>query len=120
MSLIYSNMLFILQMRFPELPWSSETAKNSYDLPYIIFGLVFVPFIKENILNNNQEEIIRIFDFLEDMACSQDENVRDLLQVGILEALWEDANIFHRAVKNMHNKTLEINQSIGSYLRYPK
>ena len=115
MHLNYSNYIAVLQSKFPELDWSSDTTKEMLDLPYILLGYIFIPFIKESLLKNVRSNIKRIFDFLEEMAMSDDEEVRNILQVGILEALWDDAHIFCLAQKNMRSRTSIINHNIVNF-----
>ncbi len=55
---------------------------------------LFLKLLKREIINN--ELLNRVLDFMEDMAKSEDTDVQNLLQVQILEALFElDYDTFH-------------------------
>ena len=53
------------------------------------------------------------------MAKYGDEGVKNLLQVTLLEYLWDDYTIYTRSLEMMGNYTLEINKEILDYLYLP-
>lgn len=92
------------------------------DLPHVLYGNFFNPLIKSVLKNHTKSNIImanRIFDFYEELAISNDDEVRNLLQVTLLENLWDDYDIYIAASKYMRVETQNINKEINSYLSPP-
>jgi hypothetical protein len=114
------NVAFV-ENRFPELQKRIDAMKVSWGEepipPHCLFGDVFdaylVSLLKEN---KEQKQIRKIFDFYEELAEFGDAEVRNLLQVTLLEYLWDDAVVYWNARSYMGEKTLLINQEIGAYL----
>lgn len=109
---------------FPEL--ESEIRKIDSglgeQLPHCLLGDLFNPLMVRLLKSPEQEDVLlarRIFDFYERLAEYGDEETRNLLQVTLLEYLWDDYEVYSRAVEMMGEKTRLINQGIGSYLRKP-
>lgn len=113
----YLNAAADLMVNFPNLTLGDY--ENSLDLPYVIYGECFASYIRKMITENNTKELTHIFTFLEEMAESEDEDVRDLLQVAILETFWEDKYVFSLVKKYMHPHTKRIFDSIEEYLFRP-
>ena len=113
----YINAVHDLLIAFSDLPLGDY--ESSLDLPYIIYGECFAPYIRKMITENDRKELKHIFSFLEDMAKSEDEDTRDLLQVAILETFWADRVLFSFVKKYMHLHTRELFNSIGEYLFRP-
>lgn len=91
------------------------------DLPHALFGNFFNPLIKKilkNYTNTNMALANRIFAFYEKLAASNDEEVKNLLQVTLLEYLWDDYDVYLVANKCMGVNTKRINEEIKKYL-YP-
>ena len=96
----YNRLVDTLECAFPDLhdkiketiDWSGEV------LNHVIFGQVFNPHIKNifiNYTNNNMEvEKMKLATFLEDMATSDDSNVRAVLTDTILEELLDNPKEF--------------------------
>lgn len=61
----------------------------------------------------------RVFDFLENMASSDDADVRDLLQVTVLEYLHSWHILQHRSQKLMLPKTKKLFETVKQYLGEP-
>ena len=89
----YINAVHDLLIAFSELPLGDY--ESSLDLPYIIYGECFAPYIRKMITGNDRKELKHIFSFLEEMAKSEDEDTRDLLQVAILETFGLIKLCFH-------------------------
>ncbi|MCH5350127.1 MAG: hypothetical protein J1E40_12440 [Oscillospiraceae bacterium] len=109
---------------FPEL--ENEICKIDFELgeqlPHCLLGDLFNPLMVRLLKSPEQEDILlarRIFDFYERLAEYGDEETRNLLQVTLLEYLWDDYEVYSRAVEMMGEQTRLINQGIGSYLRKP-
>lgn len=91
-------------------------------LPHCLFGDLFNPLVVRLLKSPEQEDVLlagRIFEFYERLAESGDEETRNLLQVTLMEYLWDDHEVYSRAVEMMGEKTRLIDQNIGSYLRKP-
>jgi len=83
-----------------------------------IFGDVFNPFLIRLIKNNNNLNLLkRTFEFLENMAISNDDNVKNVLSVTVLENLGDDKKILNKSFEYMGANTkklsLEIEESLG-------
>jgi len=114
----------VLMQRFPELtPLYKEQFNlwGSEDIPlHCFFGDVLNNYVTELLRENkNKHQIEKMFDFYEEMANSDDDYVRNLLQVTLLEYLWDMELVFKNALKYMKPKTREINNKISIYLNAP-
>lgn len=106
-----------LEQRFPEIEYPLDFEENYRDLAYIVYEDIFNKFIIKMFREDNEELLLRIFDYMEEMASSDDIEVRNLLQVGILEELWSERLTFNRARKYMWPKTRELYEGLITYLR---
>ena len=102
---------------FPALPVGEYADER--ELPYIIYGIVFADYIKSCLHGGSQSALEHIFSFLEEMWRSPDEEERSLLQVAVLEALWNERFTFEAAQKYMHPETAKLFSEIGAYLYEP-
>ena len=64
---------------------------------------------------SNSKQLLQVFDMYEDFA-SGDTETQNLLQVTLLEILWDEAITYERAMELMGEKTKEIWDYIYSYL----
>ena len=115
--LSYEMAVDCLISAFPEI--CVTDADSIMDLPYPVYETYFVPHIKTMINHGNDAELVRIFDYLEAMAVSSDEEVQNLLQVAVLESFWDDSALYRKALAYMHSATKEINRRIEKYLNIP-
>ena len=106
-----------LLKEFPEI--RVVDLDSMMDLPYPVYETYFVPYIKTMFNQGNDAELARIFDYLEAMAVSSDEEVQNLLQVAVLESFWDDSTSYRKALAYMHSATKEINRRIEEYLNFP-
>ena len=109
--------------RFPELreQTEAETVDGEF-LPHVVFGNVFNRLTEELLMRDghlSDETLHRIFDMYEEFAAEGDEEVQNLVQVTLLEPLWDDKTIYDRAEKLLGEHTRELWNCIGSYLREP-
>lgn len=80
---------------------------------HIIFGNVLNPYLINLIeTNKNQELIKRIFDFLEKMACSDNELVQEVLGCTVLERLGDDNMVLTKSKEYMGKETKIISSKI--------
>nr|MDE6835057.1 hypothetical protein [Ruminococcus sp.] len=111
--------------RFPELR-EKIIAENNWsgeNLPHCLFGNIINPLVtellkQEDYKNNNLLE--RIFRMYEDLAEYGDTETKNLLQVTLLEYLWDEYIIYSRASELMGKNTRIINRYISDYLNIPK
>ena len=80
-----------------EMVWLEE------DLPHVIFGMVVTPFIIKGL--RGSKEVTNIWNFLEQMAISDDEKVQEVLVVSVLESLIVERDIIDFAKNRMGNRT---------------
>ena len=88
-------------------------------LPHIIFGNVLNPIVIQLLKRDdysNSKQLLQVFDMYEDFASSGDTETQNLLQVTLLEILWNEAITYERAMELMGEKTKEIWDYIYSYL----
>ena len=106
----------IVQILFDLFSQVKERADSNYvDLPYVVFEDIFVPYIKEKIIDKSPDTD-DIFIFLEKMANSDDPKLRNLLQVGVLESLAADDFIRVASKRYMGKATYALYQSLSEYL----
>ena len=120
----YASINEALMSRFPELDllfkeqiefWEGEDMP-----PHCFMGDVLNKYVTELLRKNSDaQQIKKIFQFYEEMASSDDWLVRNLLQVTLLEYLWDEDYVFKNALENMQPKTRIMNDEIGAYLRMP-
>ena len=92
-------------------------------LPHIIFGNVLNPIVIRLLKRDDYSEnkqLLQVFDMYEDFASSGDTETQNLLQVTLLEILWDEAITYERAMELMGEKTKEIWDYIYSYLYIPR
>ena len=113
----YEELMPIFEQRFPQL---SSGLPDYYDEPYILYGQVLNPYVKELLLNGTDTKSIEdIFAFYEELAISEDEEVNNLLQVELLEALWSPKELFEKARAHMLPETRKFSDAIGAYFLPP-
>lgn len=94
---------------------------DSEHLPHLLFEQAFNQ-LTVTLLRQYDNKLLlkKIFDFYELLAEYGDEEVKNLLQVTLLEYLWDDREVYSRGLKMMGENTRKINQNISSYLEMPK
>jgi len=120
----YDTINDIFLLRFPELDslfkekyeaWGEEDIPQHCFLGDVLNYYLTV-LLREN---TDKHQIKKIFSFYEEMAACDDVHVRDLLQVTLLEYLWDEKTVFTNALNYMQPKTHVINDAIRSYIREP-
>lgn len=120
----YEELCQILGKRFPELApqishyfdtWGSEC------LPHLLYHEVLNPYVMELLQGtSNNESLGKVFQFYEELATSEDEEARNLLQVTLLEILWDEKKLLKRVCAYMLPETKKVNEAIREYISYPK
>lgn len=110
---------------FPELKKEIDNKMSllEEELPHCLYADILNPFLKEYFLtpsSNNKNLAIKIFDFFENLAENGDSEVKNLLQVSLLEPLWDCKKSYEGALTLMGVKTKVIFDNISSYLSIPK
>ena len=106
-----------------EMAWIKDTFKDQEtDGQTVYFDRCFCDYIGRLLVNERQDnmEIEKIFTFLEDMAVSEDQEVRNLLQVTVLEYLRSWYLLQSRSEKLMLPETKKIFAHVKSYLQEPE
>ncbi len=121
----YENMNEILNKRIPEVLDMVEAVKNDFgkdESPYIYYAETICILLKRLLIQGVDKEakilLQNIFFFIEEMA-SSDQAIQELVQVCILESLWESSIILKNAEKIMFVETKKLNQNISAYLIHP-
>ncbi len=126
----YSEIVKNLLEEFPEIfekyaeeiAWIKDTFKDrDTGGQTVYFDRCFCDFIGSLLTNESHDNIKlkKVFDFLEEMAVSEDTEVRNLLQVTVLEYLHSRYILQSRAEKFMLTETKKIFDYVKSYLQEP-
>lgn len=84
----------LLLEKFPKLNDNFKDSIYDLDTPsYNFYQELFVPYIKEQISNNDTIELNRCFEFVEDMLKSNNEQLQEIAQNNILLILYEDEDV---------------------------
>jgi len=94
----YKKILVELFAYFPDL--QDEYDQNEYiqDLPHCVFDMIFVSAIKLYISKSENGRLWKVGEFLELMASSSDIQVKELLNVSVLEPLVLDGKALIQSV----------------------
>ena len=128
----YKTIIPIVLRMFPDLPETSpEDLKEELEfctvqtiddlLPYCFLEARMGDYMRALIpKNEDKHRIEKLFDFFEQMATCQDQNVRDLLKVGFLEQLWASADLLNTAYKYMHPYTKVRCDELSPWFKDPR
>lgn len=111
--------------RFPELKKQiiSENEWLGENLPHCLFGNILNPLVigllKQDVYKSDNL-LERIFAMYEDFAEYGDTETKNLLQVTLLEYLWDEYITYSRALELMGRHTKDINKNIADYLSVPR
>ena len=99
--------------KFPELKLKYEDEVNWQEGDdtgsHVIYGDVFVPFIKEMLNKKNNEKLNEIFDFIEALLNMNDDYIEDVLSVSVIESIiYNDINL----IKKHAQKNIKSNKKI--------
>ena len=89
----YNMSIEMLVNKFPQIKKIYDDDKEYYkDLPYVFYESVFTKYIVSivNLKDNNM--LLEIFNFIEDMLLNGDEEVNNLVDVAVIESLYYDEN----------------------------
>ena len=106
-----------------EIAWIKDTFKGQETGGQAIyFDRCFCDYIGQLLMDECQDkiQIEKVFTFLEDMAVSEDQEVRNLLQVTVLEYLRSWYLLQNRSEKLMLPETKKIFAHVKSYLQEPE
>ncbi len=117
------NVDFLIQ-RFPEFEEEIRAEVDGLDefLVHCVFGNIFNAKVVELLKRADYSEndmLHRIFEMYEDFAVAGDEETRNLLQVTLLEYLWDEKVTYGRALELMGAGTKEIWDNIREYIFIP-
>lgn len=105
-----------------EITWIKDTFQGQdTEGQTVYFDRCFCDYIGRLLVDESQDDIKieKIFAFLEDMAVSEDQEVRNLLQVTVLEYLRSWYLLQSRSEKLMLPETKKIFAHVKSYLQEP-
>lgn len=110
---------------FPELKKEIDYKMTFFEeeLPHCLYADILNPFLKEYFItpkSENKKLVNKIFCFYENLAENGDSEVKNLLQVSLLEPLWDCKESYDGAQSFMGVKTKLIFNNISSYLNTPK
>lgn len=110
--------------RFPETTQLVEEELRSLGefLPHVIFGNIFNKLAASLLKQDDyatDATLRRIFDMYEELSANGDEETQALVQVTLLECLWDEKITCERALVSMGEHTKALWDCIGGYLRAP-
>lgn len=135
--MIYSDLnSSLLFSRFPELNDRITASLELDGLPHCLFETVLSPVLrgyfdkhdfscvktnrqKKSALKNAEPLVLRIFEFYEELAVSEDEEVQNLLQVSLLEPLYNNKRSYMGARLFMSANTCTFFENCAEYLNVP-
>lgn len=109
--------------RFPQL--NAEINKNLTDCMidrndglYVLWGMGIMPSVNRLIDNyeENEDLVSEIFDFFEEMANIDDEELKELLMYSTLETLGDYDNRLEISRKFMKNETKKLSERVETFL----
>ena len=115
---------FIIR-RFPKLKKQVEEEMEGLDefLPHAVFGNVFNPFVVKLLKQDDYKTnstLKRIFEMYENLSSNGDFETKNLVQVTLLEYLWDEKITYERSMELMGEKTRVTWDNIYSYISVPK
>lgn len=119
--MVYENLYEEFNNRIPECEEFCKRKENENlidksDGIHIYFSFVVVPYMIEVLANDDLSVTRRIFEFIEEMAKSNDVKIREVLDFTILEQIIdEDKNVFDKFKKYMLPETFLHCEKIQEY-----
>ena len=87
----YTESINLLINRFPVLrPIYEENIYDYEGLPYAFYESIFVKYVMEKIQSSDDSELNRIFMFIEELLLNGDEEMRNLVDVAVIESLYHE------------------------------
>lgn len=115
----YNNLYGLFKEKFNNekiLDLEKENLIDDTDGMHVVFGMVVVPYILDQVKSGNQEEIENCFQFIEEMAESEDKDIQELLDFTVLEQFADEGHdVLNLLRKYMGEKTLEHCEKITDY-----
>lgn len=110
---------------FPEFKTeiNAQVSFLGEELPHCIYANVLNPFLKRYFKTPNSTDeglVERIFNFYEDLATNGDFDTKCLLEVSLLEPLWDHKESYIGALRFMKGETKLIFDGLSIYLDSPK
>lgn len=94
--------------------------ESDNDLPYMLFGS-FALLVSDLIKNNQKNKLlIKANSVIEEMASSDDSEVKDLFMVGFLEVFADEISSIEYSRKNLNKPVNDILDIILEYWRHKK
>ena len=89
----YKNAIDILTKRFSEMEKKFLNNKDFYEgLPYIFYESVFEKYVVMQIETKNVKLMKKIFIFIEDLLENGDDELKELIDVAVVESLFFEGN----------------------------
>lgn len=110
---------------FPELQKeiNAQVSFLGEELPHCIYADVLNPFLRRYFKTpdpNDEGLVERIFDFYEVLAKNGDSDTKCLLEVSLLEPLWDNKESYIGALRFMKDETRLIFDGLSAYLNLPE
>ncbi|WP_391557912.1 hypothetical protein [Robertmurraya sp.] len=127
MNLTYNNIVQEMLKIIPQLqPLYDKELEELWQeegliLPHIAFGDILNPFLisllqKPQELTKDDEKLLsKIFNFLENMALSEDVKIQEVVSVTVMARIGDDISILKNALKYMGNETKKLSRKIEEY-----
>lgn len=97
--------------------FSADAKADENDGIHVLFSFVVIPFTLSLLNNDKNEEIIKAFDYFEQMASSKTSDITEVLEFTVLENLISSGSSILEKSKNfMGTETLKSCLNIEKYL----
>jgi len=108
MDMKYEDIIEILLAKIPEMAGKYEEEKDYIEnLPHLVFEILFVPFFKQIMEGENEQEKTKIIEFLEEMIICEDEKIQEVAVVSVLESLLPERDFLKKIRNQLGLKTQE-------------
>lgn len=94
---------------FEEVNWQEGDETGSH----VVYGDVFAPYIEQMVIQQNNMELLKIFDFIENILAENDEYFEEVIMFSVLERLMSDKEIFNKCKLYFGKRTEEQSKKIA-------
>ncbi|HCC06747.1 MAG TPA: hypothetical protein DEP72_01085 [Clostridiales bacterium] len=104
----YETIIDSLLERFPELITKyNEEGYYIEDLPYLVYGIVFIPYMIEIFNTEDEERKEQITQFLEEMLNSEEPKVSESAYIEVVEGVVSEREFLAKARKYFKEETIK-------------
>lgn len=94
---------------YEEVNWQEGDETGSH----VVYGDVFAPYIEQMVIQQNNMELLNIFDFIENILAENDEYFEEVIMFSVLERLMSDKEIFNKCKLYFGKRTEVLSEKIA-------